>query len=79
MKTKLITFIAAIVLTHAAHARTWAWFHGDIGNASPFGSSRSAQTKVASSLMTKSQSASKRTLLAEKSKPKHNDQRIARR
>jgi hypothetical protein len=36
MKKLFITLIAAIALTHAAHAGGWMWFHGDIGVSSPF-------------------------------------------
>jgi hypothetical protein len=79
MKTTLITFIAGIALAHAADARTWAWFHGDIGNASPFGSSSSAERKIGSSLVIKSQPASKRAVVTNKSKSKRNTQRIAER
>jgi hypothetical protein len=50
-----ITSIAAIVLTHAAQAKTWAWFHGDIGVNSPFfSSSNSAANTVSTSQTTKS-------------------------
>jgi hypothetical protein len=45
MKTLFIVSIAAIALTHSAHARDWMWFHGDIGLSSPFVSLSGSTTK----------------------------------
>jgi hypothetical protein len=45
MKTLFIVSIAAIALTHSAHAKGWMWFDGDIGLSSPFVSSSPSATK----------------------------------
>jgi hypothetical protein len=47
MKTIIITCIAAFALANAAMAHTWFWFHGDIGTSSPFVSSTSPVSHVA--------------------------------
>jgi hypothetical protein len=78
MKTIIVTFIAASALTHAAHAKTWAWFHGDIGvGASPFISSGPATTSVRAQTVTKQKAVPKRGV--GKSKPKPADHRITAR
>ena len=78
MKTILITSIVAITLTQAAHAKTWAWFHGDIGVASsPFVSSSAPATNVATQGATKKQTVQKRAVA--KSKPRSTDRRITQR
>jgi hypothetical protein len=69
MKTVLITLIAAIALTHAADARDWAWFRGDIGiGASPFVSSSSPTKNVTTQVATKKKPASNRAVVGRKSK-----------
>ena len=62
MKTILIASIAAIAFTHAANARTWAYFHGDIGIASPFVASGPHGTTVTQQRTTKSKPVQKRPL-----------------
>ena len=69
MKTILITSIAAIALTHAAHAGDWTWFRGDIGiGASPFVSSSSPTKNVTTRVVTKPKAASNRSVAQSKSK-----------
>lgn len=69
MKTILIISIAAIALTHAAHAKTWAWFHGDIGVDSPFfPSSNSAANTVSAPHAAKPKAVSKRGVVKSKTK-----------
>jgi hypothetical protein len=77
MKTLIITCIAAMSLTHAAHARTWAWFHGDIGLASPFAAFSKHATTVTRQSTTKSKAVQKRAFT--KSKISSADKRMASR
>jgi|GEM_PF-6077952 len=70
MKIILITSIAAIALTHAAHAKTWAWFHGDIGVNSPFfPSSNSAANTVSALHAAKPKAVSRQAVVKSKTKP----------
>jgi hypothetical protein len=74
MKTLFVTLIAAIALTHAAHAAGWMWFHGDIGLSLPFASSGSPANSATAGVVTKSkvvtkrQAASNRSVVKSKSK-----------
>jgi hypothetical protein len=69
MKTILITSIVTIALTHAAHAKTWAWFRGDIGIASsPFVSSTAPANKNAKRAVPKQKASSHRVVAETKSK-----------
>jgi len=68
MKTILITSMAAIALTHAAHAGGFMWFRGDIGTASPFVSSSSPTKNVTTPVVTKPKAASNRSVAGSKSK-----------
>ena len=78
MKIIVITSIAAIALTHAAHARTWAWFHGDIGVTSSFSaSSNPVANPVSTPQASKRKAVSKQ--VGVKSKSKSASQRIAAR
>jgi hypothetical protein len=53
MKAILIATLAAIAFTHAAGARTWTWFHGDIGIASPFAAPSEHRTTARNSAQPK--------------------------
>ncbi len=68
MKTILITSIAAIALTHAAHAGDFMWFRGDIGTASPFVSSSSPTKTVTTRVVPKRKASSNRSVAGNKVK-----------
>ena len=68
MKTILITSIAAIALTHSAHAGDFMWFRGDIGTASPFVSSSSPTKTVTTRVVPKRKAGSNRSVAGNKVK-----------
>ena len=73
MKTLFITSIVAIALTSNAIAKDWAWFHGDIGMASPFVSLGSPKNNVTKNNATKrtvakSKTTARQSVVARKSK-----------
>jgi hypothetical protein len=77
MKAILIATLAAIAFTHAAGARTWTWFHGDIGIASPFAAPSEHRTTVTQQRTAKKKAVQKRALA--KTKISSADKRIATR
>ena len=81
MKTLFLVSIAAIALTHSAHAGGWMWFHGDIGLGSPFVSSSPSTTKdtirAAPKVAAKRTPASNRPVV--KAKFKSTDRRVSAR
>jgi hypothetical protein len=70
----ILTSIAAFALAHAAHAKTWAWFHEDIGIASPFVSSSSPAMNVTTRAVTKPKLVAKHAVARTKNRPA--DQRV---
>jgi hypothetical protein len=71
MKTLSITLIATIWLTHAAHARGWTWFHGDIGLSSPFASSSSPANNAATGVVPKRKAVTKQKAASNRSVAGH--------
>lgn len=71
MKTLFITLTTTIALTHAALARDWMWFHGDIGLSSPFGSSSSPANNPATRVVSKRKAITEQKAASNRSVAKH--------